>query len=190
MERVIRKRSIGGLWGYCYTKCSVDYPPFMTKMSISCITKFSMTLFDSRTTLIRKRRVYLQQWATYIGIANDKLLNREPEKRLGNAGAQEIKSHPFFASIDWKKLMAKRIQPPFKPSVVLYPVMTFFDFCRTRLSIHPISIRNSPPKLRPIVWLTIHNYLRQCNYSFKGGHIKEEVPMELEQASTMVHQAS
>jgi serum/glucocorticoid-regulated kinase 2 len=53
------------------------------------------------------------------------LLNREPEKRLGNGGAQEIKSHPFFASIDWKKLMAKRIQPPFKPSVVFQPFMNF-----------------------------------------------------------------
>ena len=49
------------------------------------------------------------------------LLNREPEKRLGNTGAQEIKNHPFFASIDWKKLMAKRIHPPFKPSVVSLP---------------------------------------------------------------------
>ena len=45
------------------------------------------------------------------------LLNRDPEKRLGNGGAQEIKNHPFFASIDWKKLNAKKIQPPFKPSV-------------------------------------------------------------------------
>jgi serum/glucocorticoid-regulated kinase 2 len=55
----------------------------------------------------------------HFEFAKCQLLNREPEKRLGNAGAQEIKSHPFFASIDWKKLLAKRIQPPFKPSVVL-----------------------------------------------------------------------
>ncbi|RXK36317.1 AGC/AKT protein kinase [Tremella mesenterica] len=46
------------------------------------------------------------------------LLNRDPAKRLGVNGAQEIKNHPFFARhIDFKKLWAKKIQPPFKPAV-------------------------------------------------------------------------
>jgi serine/threonine protein kinase len=48
-----------------------------------------------------------------------KLLNRDPAQRLGVNGAQEIKDHPFFAKhIDWKRLLAKKIQPPFKPAVV------------------------------------------------------------------------
>jgi serum/glucocorticoid-regulated kinase 2 len=47
------------------------------------------------------------------------LLNRDPTRRLGVNGAQEIKSHPFFAKhIDFKKLWAKKIPPPFKPAVV------------------------------------------------------------------------
>ncbi|KDQ52889.1 hypothetical protein JAAARDRAFT_445836 [Jaapia argillacea MUCL 33604] len=46
------------------------------------------------------------------------LLQRNPTKRLGANGADEIKRHPFFARyIDWSKLLAKKIQPPFKPSV-------------------------------------------------------------------------
>ncbi|KAK4687783.1 serum/glucocorticoid-regulated kinase 2, partial [Tremellales sp. Uapishka_1] len=46
------------------------------------------------------------------------LLDRDPSRRLGVNGAQDIKNHPFFARhIDWKKLMAKKIQPPFKPAV-------------------------------------------------------------------------
>ncbi|KAH8554140.1 kinase-like domain-containing protein [Umbelopsis sp. PMI_123] len=45
------------------------------------------------------------------------LLNRDPNERLGNFGTQHIKNHPFFARIDWRKLMAKKVQPPFKPSV-------------------------------------------------------------------------
>ncbi|KAJ9098347.1 Serine/threonine protein kinase, AGC [Naganishia cerealis] len=46
------------------------------------------------------------------------LLNRDPARRLGVNGAQDIKNHPFFARhIDWKKLVAKKIQPPFKPAV-------------------------------------------------------------------------
>jgi len=45
------------------------------------------------------------------------LLNRDPTKRLGVNGGEEIRRHPFFKSIDWNKLLAKKIQPPFKPSV-------------------------------------------------------------------------
>lgn len=46
------------------------------------------------------------------------LLNRDPAQRLGVNGAQDIKNHPFFAKhIDWKRLVAKKIQPPFKPAV-------------------------------------------------------------------------
>lgn len=46
------------------------------------------------------------------------LLTRDPQQRLGVTGAESIKSHPFFAKhIDFKKLMQKKIQPPFKPNV-------------------------------------------------------------------------
>ena len=46
------------------------------------------------------------------------LLNRDPSQRLGVNGAEEIKRHPFFAQhIDFEKLLRKKIQPPFKPSV-------------------------------------------------------------------------
>ena len=46
------------------------------------------------------------------------LLNRDPSKRLGTNGAEEIRKHPFFADhIDFDKLLRKKIQPPFKPSV-------------------------------------------------------------------------
>jgi len=46
------------------------------------------------------------------------LLTRDPAKRLGNApDAADIKSHPFFRSIDWEKLLRKEIEPTFKPKV-------------------------------------------------------------------------
>jgi len=43
------------------------------------------------------------------------LLQRDPEKRL--ADARQIKAHPFFASIDFEKLAAKELTPPFIPPV-------------------------------------------------------------------------
>jgi len=46
------------------------------------------------------------------------LLNRDPSQRLGVNGAEEIKRHPFFAHhVDFERLLQKKIQPPFKPSV-------------------------------------------------------------------------
>ncbi|KAF8443826.1 Pkinase-domain-containing protein [Boletus edulis BED1] len=46
------------------------------------------------------------------------LLQRDPTRRLGANGGEEIKKHPFFAKyVDWNLLLQKKIQPPFKPSV-------------------------------------------------------------------------
>jgi serine/threonine protein kinase len=45
------------------------------------------------------------------------LLTRDPEERLGAKGGTEVKHHPWFADIDWDKLLKKEIDPPFKPKV-------------------------------------------------------------------------
>jgi len=41
-----------------------------------------------------------------------KLLEKDPEKRLGNEnGSEEIKSHPWFSSINWREVAKKKIKP-------------------------------------------------------------------------------
>ncbi|XP_053152121.1 ribosomal protein S6 kinase alpha-2 isoform X4 [Hemicordylus capensis] len=47
------------------------------------------------------------------------LFKRNPSNRLGAGldGVEEIKRHPFFATIDWNKLYREEIKPPFKPAV-------------------------------------------------------------------------
>ncbi|KAL2273300.1 hypothetical protein FJTKL_04811 [Diaporthe vaccinii] len=49
-----------------------------------------------------------------------KLLNRNPAERLGANGSAEIKAHPFFHAIDWRKLLQRKYEPTFKPNVVCY----------------------------------------------------------------------
>ena len=45
-----------------------------------------------------------------------KLLIKKQDKRLGvNKGFEEIKVHPFFQGFDFDALIAKKIEPPFKP---------------------------------------------------------------------------
>jgi serum/glucocorticoid-regulated kinase 2 len=56
------------------------------------------------------------------------LLTRDPVRRLGANGADEIKKHPFFGRhIDFKKLLKKEIKAPFKPSVVSPVDVSNFD---------------------------------------------------------------
>jgi len=47
------------------------------------------------------------------------LLVKDPEKRLGRNGIQEIKNHPWFEEIDFGLLEAKYLDPPFVPDLDL-----------------------------------------------------------------------
>ncbi|XP_071531807.1 ribosomal protein S6 kinase alpha-2 isoform X3 [Panulirus ornatus] len=57
------------------------------------------------------------------------LFKRNPANRLGAGpeGVEELKRHPFFASIDWNKLYSKEIEPPFKPAVSKADDTFYFD---------------------------------------------------------------
>ncbi|RHZ66290.1 hypothetical protein CDV55_106995 [Aspergillus turcosus] len=46
------------------------------------------------------------------------LLDRDPLRRLGTNGAAEIKSHQFFANIDWCKLLQRKYEPSFRLNMV------------------------------------------------------------------------
>lgn len=62
------------------------------------------------------------------------LLQRAASKRLGYNNVNEIKSHVFFASIDWIELEAGRIIPPWRPSVTSRMDTTNFDKVFTDIS--------------------------------------------------------
>ncbi|XP_053543317.1 serine/threonine-protein kinase N2 isoform X2 [Ictalurus punctatus] len=48
-----------------------------------------------------------------------RLLRRNPERRLGGGecDAEEVKKHLFFRNIDWNGLLAKKMKPPFVPTI-------------------------------------------------------------------------
>ncbi len=47
----------------------------------------------------------------------EKLLHKDPTKRLGNNGSQEILNHPFFKGLDIQGLRQQTLQAPFLPDV-------------------------------------------------------------------------
>ncbi|KAG6635318.1 hypothetical protein I3843_11G033800 [Carya illinoinensis] len=63
------------------------------------------------------------------------LLQKEPLRRLGSGsnGGDEIKSHKWFRSINWKKLEARELQPKFKPDVIGKNCTANFDRCWTAM---------------------------------------------------------
>uniref|UniRef100_A0AAY5EVZ2 protein kinase C n=1 Tax=Electrophorus electricus TaxID=8005 RepID=A0AAY5EVZ2_ELEEL len=64
-----------------------------------------------------------------------KLLQKNPEKRLGagEQDANEVKTHRFFQGLDWEALLAKRLRPPFLPSIKAPADVSNFDEEFTRL---------------------------------------------------------
>ncbi|EMP27385.1 Serine/threonine-protein kinase N2, partial [Chelonia mydas] len=48
-----------------------------------------------------------------------RLLRRNPERRLGagEKDAEDVKKHHFFRLIDWNALLAKKVKPPFVPTI-------------------------------------------------------------------------
>ncbi|KAK5968651.1 AGC-kinase C-terminal domain-containing protein [Trichostrongylus colubriformis] len=57
------------------------------------------------------------------------LFKRNAVNRLGAGptGIEEIKRHPFFASINFDRLLNKEIAPPFKPAVTTIDSTLYFD---------------------------------------------------------------
>ncbi|KAI3372115.1 hypothetical protein L3Q82_006963 [Scortum barcoo] len=76
-----------------------------------------------------------------------KLLKKNPLKRLGagERDANEVKGEKFFETIDWEALLAKKVKPPFLPSIKESMDVSNFDSEFTRLQ--PIL---SPPS-KPFV---------------------------------------
>lgn len=103
-----------------------------------------------------------------------KLLNRKPEQRLGANGASEIKAHPFFHSIDWRKLLQRKYEPTFKPNVVsnceghLTFVTLTFLYRLMRLT-RQISTASLHPRLQLIHMLKGHFSHPPCNSNLLDG---------------------
>jgi len=73
-----------------------------------------------------------------------KLLDRNPETRLQDP--PQIKKHPFFAAIDFEKLVLKQVKPPFIPEVRGEDDTSNIDSMFTE---EPVSIEDDEPPGQP-----------------------------------------
>lgn len=50
-------------------------------------------------------------------------MTKNAVRRLGCTGNEnQIRSHAFFKDLDWEALEQRRVKPPFRPRVVIYPI--------------------------------------------------------------------
>ncbi|KAA0719131.1 Serine/threonine-protein kinase N2 [Triplophysa tibetana] len=58
-----------------------------------------------------------------------RLLRRNPERRLGagERDAEDVKKHLFFRNMDWEGLLAKKVKPPFVPTIQSSSDVSNFD---------------------------------------------------------------
>lgn len=82
-------------------------------------------LFDS----ILQEDVTYPRWLSKEAVSFvSKLLDRDPTTRLGmRDDVEPIRGESFFSSIDWKKMEAKEVVPPFRPDVKSPGDATNFD---------------------------------------------------------------
>lgn len=72
-------------------------------------------------------------------------LMSDPERRIGNGGAQEIKSHPFFKVIDWE-VGIRNYEAPYIPKVLYETDTSNFDPPQHQM-LHNLTMRNRDQSL-------------------------------------------
>ncbi|KAF7244411.1 Ribosomal protein S6 kinase beta-1, partial [Varanus komodoensis] len=86
---------------------------------------------EGLTSAVQRHLLYLCPEDVFF---SPKLLKRNAASRLG-AGpgdAGEVQAHPFFRHINWEELLARKVEPPFKPLLQSEEDVSQFDAKFTR----------------------------------------------------------
>ena len=105
-------------------------------------------------------------WTNILIFCLLQLLIKNPRQRFGclEKGGEEIKTHPFFKRVDWEKIEAREVQPPFKPKIVSYLFLVqlwFFSICLS-IKILLYDWEQIVHSILAIIWSTPDTKKLQC----------------------------
>lgn len=108
----------------------VGIPPFYTQ---------------NRHELFEKIKFVSPKYPNYLSATAknliESLLRKDPNKRLGSLrGAQEIKDHPWFESVNWEKMEQQKYDPFFKPKINTDMGLHNFDPEFTEMPINSLEV--------------------------------------------------
>lgn len=66
---------------------------------------------------VLKESMAVGSWSSKALDFCNQLIQRKRERRLGENGISELKSHPWLSKINWEDIVAKKVDPPFKPNL-------------------------------------------------------------------------
>ena len=138
-ENIDRSYSVCGTWeymapevicgkGYSYSVDWWSLGVLMYEMLVGYVPFEGENKKETMHKVMRSTIIYPNSISVESTSLLKALMKRNPLKRLGSgeAGTEEIKVHSFFDSINWEDLLQKKVNPPFKPTIV--PDITFnFD---------------------------------------------------------------
>ena len=115
-------------------------PRYLSKHAASLIK--GVMIPTSSSSCLSKEMISFLIWYIYFC----QLLNKDPAKRLGSKnGSKELKAHPFFSGLSWRKLMKREVTPPFRPQLV----HSQHPHLATTTNYHTLTLSNSN---RPREW--------------------------------------
>ncbi|KAG1470568.1 hypothetical protein G6F56_002609 [Rhizopus delemar] len=79
----------------------------------------------------------------------ERLMTLDPTQRLGYNGAQEVKAHPFFASVDWDTLLTEA--PSFVPQPVGMEDTDYFDARGATMQLIPDAAKAQVERAKAII---------------------------------------
>jgi protein kinase N len=90
----------------------VRYPRFLSLEAIAIMRRVSTFHFESDVIFL------MANWDFFIFYFQ--LLRKNPERRLGASerDAEDVKKQAFFRHVHWEDLLARRLKPPFVPTIV------------------------------------------------------------------------
>ena len=71
-------------------------------------------------------------------------MEKDPTRRLGATGAAEVKRHPWFATVDWDQVLARKVPAPFKP--VISDELDVSNFSEEFTTQAPVDSPAQPPR--------------------------------------------